>query len=489
MFCYRPTGLIAVNLTAIGQFFPIQEGIQAPPTGSPVATIIVRGPLAHHEGTGAYSYDLLKKQVKAALESPSQKILLSIDSPGGDVSGLFDTITELKALSQAFNKPIFSYIDGTAVSAGYALCLVGQRIFTPSAGVGGSLGVYQILLDATAQDSQLGLKYTLVYSGARKVDTNPHHPKDDQAIAAMQAEVDTVAGLFFQAVVDGRSTYRPDLTVETVRSLQAGMYIGNQLIDLGLADQLATEDEVIQLLSDPTFQASIQVTPSLEVQKMANFADAVALLQSVIDDPKAPEEDKEKAKAAIRGCSEYKKAEVPEEKKPEGEASQAAEGEPPVPAKPKKDGEPDGDEAEGKKALRLLQSEVIDLKRTQLLASRSDLTPVQVADLQKQPLNVVKYAIENLPRASTEAPKTMGHVAGSIAALNVQGQPGNVPPTGTYAGLPADEDLQLKAQMGITSEMRSPHFEKIPGQNKSFFVMPAMNLRERQAYLAARVAK
>ena len=216
-------------------------------------------------------------------------------------------------------------------------------------------------------------------------------------------------------------------------------------------------------------------------------------LQSIVDDEKSPEEEKEKARAMITACNTYKKAETEGEPPPkkDGEQARASEQE------PGKDGkEPDGDEPrkEEAKAIRQLTSEVIDLKKANLLASRTDFSPEKIANLKKQPLAVVQYAVENDPRSTTAG--APGPIASALAALNPTGNSATAPKVtqgdrrqlrDMTSGLPEAQHNALRAQMGLSSATAKP-FDQTDINGRSWHRIPAMTPSDAKKYFANKSA-
>src|SRR5690606_38668081 len=87
----------------------------------PVAILNVVGPMFRRANlftaiSGATSYDVLRRDLQAALDDPELRaIVLNIDSPGGTVNGVDELA---KAIFDArARKPIVAYIGGTGASA------------------------------------------------------------------------------------------------------------------------------------------------------------------------------------------------------------------------------------------------------------------------------------------------------------------------------------------------------------------------------------
>lgn len=278
---FAPRGPLALEPRAFGLVLDAWDDDDGEPCAfqlvgdGKVALVEVVGPLMHHEEWWLDSYDAIKSRVAAALESEARCVLLSIDSPGGLVAGCFDTVSEIRALAAKAGKKLYAYADAQATSAGYALACAGERIFVPSTGVLGSIGVIDALLDATGADEQWGVKFTVITSGARKADGHPHTPTSAAAIAAAQANVDVLAGVFFEVVAERR----PGLSVEKIRGLEAAMLIGQQAVDAGLADEIATLDQVIAKLSAEESAGAAATPPAAGAGAAARARGALALVR------------------------------------------------------------------------------------------------------------------------------------------------------------------------------------------------------------------
>lgn len=212
-----------------------------------VAVIPVMGPLVHRydwlsAACGMTSYEQINAQLSEALDSPLvDAVLLDVDSPGGEVSGCFD-LADLIHAARA-TKPVWAVATGTAASAAYALGSAAERVYVAQTAVVGSIGVIMAHRDQSAKNAKDGVKYTSIYAGARKADGSPHEPLSPEAQASAQALVDDIYGIFVSSVARNRG-----LPAEQVRATEAGVFVGARAVDAGLADGIATPDQVLAML-------------------------------------------------------------------------------------------------------------------------------------------------------------------------------------------------------------------------------------------------
>lgn len=209
-----------------------------------VAVINLFGVLAHRGGIDANSnyilgYDWIGKRMDAALADPDVKsILLQIDSPGGEVAGAFEMAAMIKQ-AQAI-KPVKAVVSSMAASAGYLLASGAGEIAISDTGIAGSIGVVLRHIDLSKAAEMDGISVTYIYAGDRKIDGNPFQPLPDNVKADLQTQIDKLYSLFVTTVAANRN-----LTTEQVRAQQAQIYTGQDAIDAGLADRIATPDEML----------------------------------------------------------------------------------------------------------------------------------------------------------------------------------------------------------------------------------------------------
>src|SRR4051812_16514999 len=98
---YREQGLLALARQAWGMSFDARGDGSLVEHRDGIAVVSIRGPLMHHSHYWCDSYDAIKERVLEALSSSPRAIVLSIDSPGGLVSGCFDTANEIRAAAAA----------------------------------------------------------------------------------------------------------------------------------------------------------------------------------------------------------------------------------------------------------------------------------------------------------------------------------------------------------------------------------------------------
>jgi signal peptide peptidase SppA len=211
-----------------------------------VAVIDIFGTLVHRTGgldalSGLTSYQAIRSDLEAAMQDPGVvAIVLNIDSPGGEVAGVFELADRIREAS--LEKPILAYAHDLAASAAYALASAAGSVYLAEAAAIGSIGVVMAHLDQSAHDERQGVRVTHLHAGARKIDGNPHEPLADEARQVLQAQVNQLYEIFVAKVAANR-----DIQAEQVKATEAGIFIGDRAVVAGLADGVASSDEVLEL--------------------------------------------------------------------------------------------------------------------------------------------------------------------------------------------------------------------------------------------------
>ncbi len=174
----------------------------------------------------------------ALADTDVRAILFDIDSPGGEVAGVFDLVDEIHAARS--QKPIHAVANEEALSAAYAIASAADKVYVPRTGAAGSVGVIAIHYERAKAEERAGITYTAIYAGAHKNDFSMHAPLSGQARAVAQASVDRVHDLFTATVARNRN-----LSADDVRAQQAAVYEGENAVAAGLADGIATFEEIL----------------------------------------------------------------------------------------------------------------------------------------------------------------------------------------------------------------------------------------------------
>jgi signal peptide peptidase SppA len=205
-----------------------------------VAVIEISGGLTYRAyNWWTTSYLDIRDSFRAAIaDVRALSVVFLIDSPGGEVAGLFDLVDEI--YKTRGTKPIIAIADEAAFSAAYAIASAADEIYLSSTAQVGSIGVIAIHIDQSGYDKNLGLRYTAIFAGNHKNDFNPHEPLKVDGKELLQAHVDKLYDMFTAIVARNRS-----MTQAAVVDTQAGFYMGAAAVEAGLADGILSVRDIM----------------------------------------------------------------------------------------------------------------------------------------------------------------------------------------------------------------------------------------------------
>ncbi|HEY2839557.1 MAG TPA: S49 family peptidase [Pirellulales bacterium] len=177
----------------------------------------------------------------SAIRSSSvQRVVLLISSPGGTVDGVPEVANKIYQARGV--KPIEAVADSQAGSAAYWIASAADSVTVVPSGAVGSIGVYARHEDWSKANARVGVEPTYISAGPFKIEGNPDSPLSNDARAAIQADVNTIYGMFTNDVAKFRGVRQS--TVKTGYG-QGRMLLGPQAVAAGLADRVGTLDSVL----------------------------------------------------------------------------------------------------------------------------------------------------------------------------------------------------------------------------------------------------
>lgn len=240
-------------------------------TDGSVAMISVIGSLVNRgawigANSGLTSYEGIAKQLSDAAADPAVKsIVLDLDSPGGEATGMFALAAKVREV--AAEKRVVAVVNDMAASAAYGIASQASEIVVSPTSMVGSIGVVLTHLDRSGELAAKGVKPTLIFAGRHKVDGNPYGPLSEGVRADLQAEVAKFYDQFVGLVAQGRGDR---LTEAEARATEARVFIGQEAIDRGLADRMASFDAVLASLQSSTTKPGRAPAKQKEGQAMTD---------------------------------------------------------------------------------------------------------------------------------------------------------------------------------------------------------------------------
>jgi len=186
----------------------------------------------------------VQAELAALVAQGAKGILLTIDSPGGMVTGtpeLAETIAQIAA-----EIPVFVFSDSQICSAAYWLAAGASRIITTESADIGSIGVYMPWIDRAAQWEAEGIKADPVINTGGTYKAIGFSPAlSPEHRTQLQAQVDRIFGLFRDDVVTLRALNE---AVVPDTAIQGQVFLGVDAIANGLVDVLGNKEDAYEAL-------------------------------------------------------------------------------------------------------------------------------------------------------------------------------------------------------------------------------------------------
>ena len=256
-----------------------------------VAFIPLQGALVHKGSAmdamcGIMNYAEIGNMLNTAIADPQvTKIVFDCNSGGGTVAGAF-TLAE-KVFNSRGDKELIAVVDEAAYSACYLVASACDRIVLSKTSGVGSIGVVSAHHDYSDALKSEGVAVTYVYAGDKKVDANPYEALKDSAKIDMQNRVDKFYNMFVNEVSKNRG-----ISDETIIGTQAGIYIGEDAVKIGLADEVVNLNDFYKDLSIETKnKGAFMSADKIEENKVAEVAEVAQPAEEAKQEIAEPKEE------------------------------------------------------------------------------------------------------------------------------------------------------------------------------------------------------
>ena len=207
------------------------------------AKVSVSGPITRDSGRpsplsrpGGPTADDVVEQIEAADEDDDvEALLVELNTPGGEVLPSDD----IRRAAAAFDGPTVAYATDLCASGGYWIASGCDELWAREASLVGSIGVVGSRPNAADLADKLGISYEQFTAGEYKDAGVPLREIEDHEREYLQGIIDGYYEQFVDTVSEGR-----DMDPEAVRETEARVYLGTDALDIGLVDELGTEDDV-----------------------------------------------------------------------------------------------------------------------------------------------------------------------------------------------------------------------------------------------------
>lgn len=185
-------------------------------------------------------YKQLSALIERAVNSEDIKaVVLLLDSPGGDASGLFECADAIWAMSD--EKPIYACVNGgMACSAAYLIAASTGNIYATETSEIGSCGVMSTAVSNEAYWEKQGIKIKKFFSkNAKKKNLSPFSKEGEESL---QKSIDQIEDFYFERL----SKYRGIEKEKCISDFGGGeVFFGQEALGRGMIDHVCSLDELL----------------------------------------------------------------------------------------------------------------------------------------------------------------------------------------------------------------------------------------------------
>lgn len=194
---------------------------------------------------GITSYETILQDAKSMLEAGAQRIVLHIDSGGGEAYNMITSASELRNLVDSYDATLITYNDGVMASAAYGIGSVSHEVYAHPDAETGSVGVVISLTDYSALYQKAGIKRIWITAGENKVPYSEDGSFSQSFLASLKEKVDALYERFTNHV----ASYR-NITQDKVIGLGANVYDTDKAIEAGLVDKAMSREEFVTYIQE-----------------------------------------------------------------------------------------------------------------------------------------------------------------------------------------------------------------------------------------------
>jgi protease-4 len=237
------------------------------PNSDTTAVVHIDGEIS---ASNTASADTIVPLLRKAFEAKNVKaVVLSIDSPGGAPVEAERIYQSIKAFKQKNPKPVVAVINNVGASAAYMVALHTDKIYAANYSLVGSVGAVLTGWDFHKALDTLQISQRVYASGNLKSMLNPYMPMSPEADRKAQEMVQKM-GQRFKAEVQAA---RGKKLLSNVDYTTGEVWDGAQAKEIGLIDEVATLDTVIDKLGNPAHDFGPQAPGVGWLRGMATVAE------------------------------------------------------------------------------------------------------------------------------------------------------------------------------------------------------------------------
>lgn len=235
-------------------------------------------PLARFFGMGGTGYLQIIEALEAAVSDDAiEKIILKMDTPGGEVNGVDETFQAVTAAAKV--KTVIAENNGLIASAGYYIAVAAKTIVanSPTAETG-SIGVIIAGIDTTKLENDIGIKRITIRSANAPNKAPDIGTKKGRDL--IQERANSLEKVFIERVAEGRG-----VTEEIVKSDfgKGAVLIAVDAEEAGMIDKVTTSiksNELDKVIIKNNNEAGFKMDLQQAIKENPAIAEEVKKLQA-----------------------------------------------------------------------------------------------------------------------------------------------------------------------------------------------------------------
>jgi capsid assembly protease len=207
-------------------------------------TLLKKAYTADTESGGTRTLENVQDDLREAANDPEVgAIILDIESPGGGVPGISETARLIRDINGT--KPVIGLAGGYICSGAYWIGSACQELYVSESTEVGSIGVYMAHISLQKALEEEGIKVTLIKAGKNKAVGNEFFDLSESDLNVLQGTVDKIYDVFVSGVALNRGVDKKKVINEWA---DARIFLGQEAVDNGLVDGIASLDEIVNSL-------------------------------------------------------------------------------------------------------------------------------------------------------------------------------------------------------------------------------------------------
>lgn len=182
----------------------------------------------------ALSDAALAPLIERAFKSKPTAVALVVNSPGGSPVQSSLIAARIRRLSVEKGVPVHAFVEDMAASGGYWLACAADQIWVDDSSILGSIGVIFSSFGFQELMARQGIERRVITAGTSKSLADPFLPQTPKDVERMRALQTPIHQAFIAHVKARRGARLADHDL-----FNADVWVGQQAVDLGLADGVA----------------------------------------------------------------------------------------------------------------------------------------------------------------------------------------------------------------------------------------------------------